>query len=116
MGDTRNITGSMHESLRTIKTRDYVLSEDEMRDNGIRAIYNSTGRVEDMGPDYIRMFIFRMVRIGIGEVCLVESSLRTVDKSGNPLKVISLIVFHSEWAGNLYSLRNCVESRLALMN
>ena len=99
---------------------DYEISMQEMAINGIRAVYNSACRIEDMGPDYVRSYHRRVTRTERGEVSLVESAVRTFPEHPNPVKIVSIIVFVSEWMLNLYVLRNADlfddERHLALWN
>lgn len=99
--------GYMQKGYRIVKARgNFEFTHREMVENGIRAVYNSVGGIDAMGPMYVIRFQRNVTNIFRGEVSLVETAIKKFPGHSSPLKVVSVIVFHSEWGFNLYLMRN----------
>lgn len=95
----------IHEDFRTIEARGVVLSHREMVRYRIRGVYNAIGEAGYMTPEYIEDFANKVHRPFYGEVAIVETSLKDHGK-GNPLVVLSVIVFADVWSWNMFAMAN----------
>ena len=91
--------------FRTIKARGKVLTERQMRDYRIKGIYNATGEVEAMTDAYMQDFAIRCYRPEYGEIAVIETSLKDSGR-GNPLQVVSVLVFADSASWHMYALKN----------
>lgn len=87
------------------KVRDREFSELEMEKLNIRGIYNMVGELESMGPEVIRSFAAGCVAPLSDEVAIIEGSLKDSGK-GNPLRVVSVMVFRDRFAYGLFALKD----------
>ena len=93
--------------LRTIKARDYVLSQRQIRAYRIRGVFNAIGEVSTMDDSYIKDFAMRCFRPEHGEVAAIETGIRNMQGGGrNPLKVVSVIVFVDMWSWNMFAMKH----------
>jgi len=84
------------ESLRTIKTRGIILSNEQMENFRIRKIYNSVGDPDCLNDDDANQMLFNF--IARGEFCLLEAT------NDGKLYKISLITFEDIWSRNVFAL------------
>ena len=97
----------LDKDLRTIKARDYLLTQRQVRAFRIKGVFNAVGEGESMTDDYIKDFAMRCFRPDIGEVAVIETGVRTLTGgTGNPLKVVSVIVFADIWSWNMFAMKN----------
>lgn len=100
---------NFEEVLRFHKVRERQFSEDEMDRYKIRGIFNMVGWLDHMGPDVVRGFCIGCVRPLTEEVAIIEASIKDTGK-GNPLKVVSVMVFVDRFAYGLFMLREGVRN------
>ena len=95
-------------SLRTIRTRGVVLSEDEMRRYRIRCVHNSVGDVDVMTDSHIGSFVRKSYDPGRGEVAVVETKSyhHNIITGRVPLMVVSVIIFEDIFSWHMYALHN----------
>lgn len=89
------------------KVRERKFTRDEMVRYKIRGIFNMVGGVDHMGPDAIRGFCIGCVRPLTQEVAIIEASIKDTGK-GNPLKIVTVMVFVDRFAYGLFVLREGV--------
>lgn len=90
------------------KVRGKRYSQKEMDKYNIRGIYNMTGELAFMGPEVVRNYAAGLVRPLSSEMCIIESSLKDTGK-GNPLKVVSVMVFRDRFMYNLFAMADGLE-------
>lgn len=119
----------LDKELRTVRTRDYVFSKEQMRSFRIKGVFNSIGEIDKMGDSFIESFAESLYRKEIGEIAVVETAIKGFPVSRdvydekrreNPLKIVSVIVFADVWSWQMYGLKNMDvygnESLLSLLN
>ncbi len=99
--------GTFGEAMQFHKGRERKCTFDEMARYKIRGIFNMVGGLDHMGPDTIRGFCIGCVRPMTEEIAIIESSIKDTGK-GNPLKVVSVMVFRDRFAYGLFVLREGV--------
>jgi hypothetical protein len=99
---------------RTIKSRDFVLTDVEMKEGGILEVINVSVAIGfgDIGIDDMKIEeIIRQGQYGRGDdvVVMVESAVKSTFNSfslrGNYVRVYSGIVFVDEWSLHMFVLR-----------
>lgn len=129
MEKTMDYKKELDRELRTIQTRDYVFSKEQIRSFRIKGIFNSIGEIDKMGEEFITKFAESLYRQEIGEIAVVETAIKSFPMPGdvygegkemNPLKIVSIIVFTDVWSWQMYALKNLDiygnESLLSLLN
>ena len=89
------------------KVRERKFTFDEMARYKIRGIFNMVGGLDHMGPDVVRGFCIGCTRTMTPEIAIIEASIKDTGK-GNPLKVVSVMVFRDRFAYGLFVIREGV--------
>jgi hypothetical protein len=93
----------LKEYSRFHKVRGRKFSEKEMNKYNIRGIYNMTGELAYMSPNVVKNYCAGLVKPLSNEMCIIESSLKDTGK-GNPLKIVSVMVFRDRFMYNLFAM------------
>ncbi len=93
------------DSMRFHKVRNIRYGQERLDWLGVRGIFNMVGILDYMGPDVVRGFCTGCLDPMTSEVAIIESSLKDSGK-GNPLKVVSVMVFRDRFAYGLFMLRD----------
>jgi len=91
-------------SLRTIKARNVVYTEEQMRSYRLKGIYNIVGSVESLTDDYIHEFCNRKCNLEKGEIGILETSMVRYN-GASPVMVVSALVFADIWSWHMYAMR-----------
>lgn len=91
--------------FRTIMARDVILTRGEMEKYRIRGVYNAMGDLRVITGDYIRNFASSVFRADLGEVAIIETSLKHHELK-TPVQVISVLVFADIYSWHMFALKN----------
>lgn len=101
------VKDELNKSLRTVKTRDYVFTVEQMQSYRIKGVFNSIGEMESMTSEYIEKFALGVYRPQYGEVGVVETAIKEFSGGKkNPLKIVSVIVFADIWSWNMFAIKH----------
>lgn len=103
MVKTEQMIEEFQKNIRYHKVRGRIFSAKEMNKYNIRGIYNMTGVLEYMGPDVVNNYCAGLVKPLSDEMCIIEQSIKDTRK-GNPLKVVSVMVFRDRYMYNLFAM------------
>lgn len=88
----------------TVRSRDYIFTDEEMISFRIRGVFNSTTDVDYMDQLYMEDFITGCYEPRKGECAIAESAIKTVGTG--LVRILSVIVFEDTPSMELFILRN----------